>query len=210
MDKNTQQILRVQAELTKKHLEDRQFGCTIVENEEEALETIKKMMPNGCSCSVGGSQTLFETGVIDWLEHNDQIVYLDRYHTDDPHSVFRQAFSADVYLTSTNALTMDGKLVNVDGNGNRVAAMIYGPKKVIVLAGINKLVKDEDAAVERIKNIAAPANCVRLKKNSPCTQTGCCINCQSAERICAAKVTLERSMTKGRIHVILMMKEAGY
>lgn len=210
MDKNLTSILTVHAETAKKRLEERQFECTIVQDEKEALELIQSMIKAGDSVSVGGSQTLFETGVIDYLENNKEITYLDRYHTDDAHQVFRAAFSADVYLTSTNALTMDGKLVNVDGNGNRVAAMIYGPKKVIVLAGINKLVKDEEAAVERIKNIAAPANCVRLNKDTPCTKIGRCADCLSKGRICASHVTQDRSQTKGRIHVILMMQEAGY
>ncbi len=210
MDTNLKQILKTQAEIAKKHLEDRQFECTIVEDEKEALELIKTMVKPGCSVSVGGSVTLFETGVIDWLENNKEIEYLDRYHAEDPHEVFRKAFSADVYLTSTNALTMDGKLFNVDGNGNRVAAMIYGPKKVVVLTGINKLVKDEEAAIERVNTIAAPANCVRLNKDTPCTKVGRCVDCLSPSRICAAHVTLDRSQTKGRIHVIVMMKESGY
>ena len=210
MDNNMKSILKIHAEQTKKNLEDRQFECTIVEDEKEALELIKSMVKVNDVVSVGGSQTLFETGVIEWLENNQDITYLDRYHAQDPHQVFHSAFNADVYLTSTNALTMDGKLVNVDGNGNRVAAMIYGPKKVIVLTGINKLVKDEAAAVERIKTIAAPINCVRLNKQTPCTKTGHCMDCLSASRICASSVTQTRSQTKGRIHVILMMQEAGY
>ena len=124
--------------------------------------------------------------------------------------MFRKSFYADVYLTSTNALTLDGKLLNVDGNGNRVAAMIYGPKKVVVLTGINKLVKDEAAAIERIQMIAAPANCVRLNKDTPCTKVGNCVDCLNPKRICASHVKIDRSQTKDRIHVILMMKEAGY
>ena len=210
MDSNVKQIQRVQAEIAKKNLELRQFECSIAEDEKEALELIESIIKPNDVVSVGGSMTLFETGVIDWLENNSQIQYLDRYHTDDMHEVFRKSFFADVYLTSTNALTMDGKLLNVDGNGNRVAAMIYGPKKVIVLAGINKLVKDEEAALERIKSIAAPANCVRLNKDTPCTKTGGCMDCLSPQRICASHVKIDRSQTKGRIHVILMMKEAGY
>ncbi len=210
MDSNVKQIQRVQAEIAKKNFELRQFECSIVEDEKEALELIESLIKTNDVVSVGGSMTLFETGVIDWLENNQEIQYLDRYHTDDMHEVFRKAFFADVYLTSTNALTMDGKLLNVDGNGNRVAAMIYGPKKVIVLAGINKLVKDEESAVERIRSIAAPANCVRLNKDTPCTKAGSCVECLNPKRICASHVKIDRSQTKGRIHVILMMKEAGY
>lgn len=210
MDSNTKQIQRIQAETAKKNLELRQFQCSIVEDEKEALELIKTLVKPNDMVSVGGSMTLFETGVIDWLENNKEIEYLDRYHTDDPQEVFRKSFYADVYLTSTNALTLDGKLLNVDGNGNRVAAMIYGPKNVVVLTGINKLVKDEYAAIERIQTLAAPANCVRLNKDTPCTKVGSCVDCLNPKRICASHVKIDRSQTKGRIHVILMMKEAGY
>lgn len=210
MDKNTNQIKRIHAETVKKNLEKRQFQCSIVENEKEALELIKTLIQPNDTVSVGGSMTLFETGVIEWLENNQELHYLDRYHTDDVHDVFKHAFFSDVYLTSTNALTMDGKLVNVDNNGNRVACMIYGPKQVIVLCGINKLVKDEGEALHRIQHIAAPANCLRLNRRTPCTKTVSCMDCYSEDRICAAHVIQDRSQPKGRIHVILMMKEAGY
>ena len=210
MDRFTDAILRKHAETTKKHLEERHFGCTLVEDEKEALSLIQSMIKKGDTVSVGGSMTLFETGVIDYLEHNTEITYLDRYHTDDVHDVFRKAFSADVYITSTNALTMSGKLFNVDRNGNRVAAMIYGPKKVIVLTGINKIVKDDEAALKRIQTIASPANCLRLKQDTPCTKTGFCVDCRSDARLCASHVVQDYCHIKDRIHVIIMMKEAGY
>ena len=210
MDKFTDTITRIHAETTMKHLKERHFGCTIVEDEKEALALIQSMVKEGDTVSVGGSMTLFETGVIDYLEHNTEITYLDRYHTDDVHDVFRKAFSADVYITSTNALTMSGKLFNVDRNGNRVAAMIYGPKKVLVLAGINKIVKDDEAAIKRIQTIATPANCLRLKQDTPCTKTGFCVDCRSEARLCASHVVQDYCHIKDRIHVIIMMKEAGY
>ena len=201
MDRFTDAILRKHAETTKKHLEARHFGCTLVEDEKEALSLIQSMIKDGDTVSVGGSMTLFETGVVDYLEHNTQITYLDRYHTADVHDVFRKAFSADVYITSTNALTMSGKLFNVDRNGNRVAAMIYGPKKVIVLAGINKIVKDDEEAIQRIQTIASPANCLRLNQNTPCTKTGYCVDCRSEARLCASHVVQDYCHIKDRIHV---------
>ena len=124
--------------------------------------------------------------------------------------IFRKSFFSDTYLTSTNAITENGELYNVDGYGNRVAAMIYGPKSVIVVAGINKIVKDLDQAVERVKRIAAPANSIRLDKNTPCTKTGYCVDCKKDDRICCSYTVLGHQKQKNRIKVILVGESLGY
>ena len=155
--------------------------------------------------------TLKETGVIDFLR-NGSFNYLDRDGLSgaELEKCFRDAFSADVYFSSSNAITENGELYNVDGTGNRVAAMLFGPEKVIVIAGCNKLVKDLDAADERVKAVAAPANAIRLDRNTPCTKTGRCADCRSEGRICANKVVFTRQTTPGRITVILVAEELGY
>lgn len=115
-------------------LEDHQFQVDLFPTQKECLEYLKGLLKDQVSVSVGGSMTLFETGIIDFLENNQDIHYLDRYHSDHPHEIYHAALSCDYFLTSTNAVTMTGELYNVDGNGNRVAAMIYGPEHVLVIA----------------------------------------------------------------------------
>lgn len=154
--------------------------------------------------------TLEEMGVIAWLTGNPDYAFLDRYHTDDREKIFHESMNADVYLMSSNAVTLDGCLYNVDGTGNRVAALIYGPKKVYVLCGTNKLVNDVDSAVKRVKEIAAPANNVRLHKDNPCATLGSCMNCMRPTTICNQFVLTRRSGTPNRIHVILINESLGY
>ena len=157
--------------------------------------------------------TLFETGIIDYLKQKD-INFLNRYKEGitpaEVQEIYRNTFFADEFFVSSNAVTEQGELYNVDGNGNRVAAMIYGPKTVIVIVGINKIVKDLESAVNRIKAISAPANAKRLNKNTPCTKVGYCMDCSSGERICNDYVLIKRQNQKGRIKVIIVGKELGY
>ncbi|HHX59182.1 MAG TPA: LUD domain-containing protein [Epulopiscium sp.] len=127
----------------------------------------------------------------------------------DIKEIFRQSFLSDTYLTSSNAITEAGELYNVDGNGNRVAAMLYGPDQVIVVVGINKLVKNIDQAILRVEGIAAPANNKRLNKNNPCTTVGHCTDCKNEGRICNQYTVIRRG-AKGRITVIIVNKELGY
>lgn len=210
MDKNVLKIMEMKIERLKKACELANFECIVLDRKEELIPLLNEMIGSNQSCSVGGSETLFETGVISYLENRQDIVYLDRYHAENRDDIFKQTFSCDVYLTSTNALTLKAELYNVDGTGNRVAAMIYGPKRVFVIAGINKLVNDLDEAIERVKSIAAPANCARLNKENPCTQIGHCVDCRSATRICGASVTISHALKKGRMHIILIKEELGY
>jgi len=157
--------------------------------------------------------TLFETGIIDLLK-SGKYNYLDRnaegLTPEDRHAIFRQVFSSDVYISSTNALTENGELYNVDGTGNRVAAITYGPNKVIIIAGINKLVRDTDEAIKRNRQISAPANAVRLSKQTPCTIAGECKNCKSPDRICNSYVITGFQGDKNRMHVIIVGEALGY
>ena len=125
-------------------------------------------------------------------------------------AIFRQAFTCDTYLMSANAITENGELYNVDGNGNRVAALMFGPKSVIVIAGWNKIVPDLEAARQRVRQIAAPANTTRLNTQTPCKVLGSCQDCHSDSRICCDYTVLGQQRIKGRVKVILVGEELGY
>ena len=215
MDKNKYEIIRLKMERCAEALRKNNIYCECVENTEEALDVISTLIHPGDTVAVGGSMSLFEAGVIDMLR-NGTYNFLDRYESgltpSQVSDIYMQSFSADAYFMSSNAITEKGELYNVDGNGNRIAALIYGPKSVIVVAGYNKIVKDVDEAKKRVCEIAAPANAVRLKTDSPCTQTGRCVNCMSDSRICATAVITGHQMPrfKDRIKVILVGEELGY
>lgn len=213
MDNNINWVMEQKIKRVIENLEKNNMEAYYVPDEKAAIEKASEFLKEGDTISVGGSMTLFETGVIDFLK-SGKFNYLDRYKEGltpaDMKDIFRKSFSADAYFVSSNAVTENGELFNVDGTGNRVAAMIYGPDKVIVIVGINKIVKDVDEAVERRKEYAAPANAKRLNRNTPCTKVGYCMECSSPERICNDYVLIRKQGQKGRIKVIIVGKELGY
>lgn len=213
MDKSLQLVIEKRIEKTIKNLEKNNMKGYFVENEQEALEKIQDLMNKGEVVAVGGSMTLSEIGVIDLIRNGDY-EFLDRYaqglDEEGRHEIFRKSFFADSYLVSSNAITQQGELYNIDGTGNRVAAMLYGPKKVIVVVGINKLTVDLEEAIKRVKSIASPANNIRLEKTNPCTKTGYCSECTSPNRICNEYTVIKRQGVADRIHVIIVNKELGY
>ena len=181
------------------------------ENREELYRIIGELVKNDKLITSGGSMTLKDSGVIDFLLKNP--AYLDRSAGKTPEEVeeiMRKAFISDTFLASSNAITEDGELYNVDGKGNRVSAMIYGPKQVIIVAGVNKIVGNLTEAKERVEKIAAPKNTVRLSCETPCAKTGECMHCRSDARICCAYVTLAQQRVPDRIKVILVNEELGY
>lgn len=182
------------------------------ENAADALATAKRFLTPGCSISWGGSETLKEIGLLDDLFSSDYLLY-DRETAKTPNEsaiLYSKIVMADYYFMSSNAITIDGQLVNIDGKGNRVACLITGPKNVIVIAGMNKIVVDTDTAIDRIRNMATPPNVVRLSKKTPCAETGKCANCLVDDCICNQIVITRRSGTPGRIKVILVGEELGY
>lgn len=187
----------------------KRFGYSFVETKEDCLKLIHEMIHENDVVSVGGSVSLGECGILEYLENRKDITYLDRYHCEDPHKVFHDAFNADVYLTSSNAITKQGELYNVDATGNRVAAMIYGPKKVIVVLGKNKIVENLDEAIKQTE-IAAYKNNIRLKKDNPCIKVGHCVQCDSPTKLCRYYTVIESSQIEGRIHIILVNEDLGY
>lgn len=213
MDANVKKIFDVKLEKTKKALINNNMDARILDSVEALKEEIKAIIEDGASASVGGSQTLFECGIIDLLREMN-IQYDDRYKEgltrEEQVEVYRRAFLCDYYLSSSNAVTMNGELYNVDGNANRVAAITYGPKKVILVVGRNKIVSDIEEAKQRVKSIAAPANCIRLHKDNACTYAGECMDCASSTRICCTYVTHSYQLNKNRIIVLLVNEDFGY
>ncbi len=213
MDNNLKSVIEKKIKRTMENLEKNNMEAFYAEDASKAMDIVKGLVKEGETVSVGGSMTLFETGLIEYLK-SGKFNYLDRYAAgltpEGVKEVFRKTFFADTYFTSTNALTEDGELYNVDGTCNRVAAMLYGPDKVIVIAGVNKIVPDSDSAIERVRRTAAPANAIRLSRKTPCVSTGYCMDCSSPERICNSYVLIGRQPAKGRIKVIIVGSDLGY
>ena len=186
-----------------------------VETGDEARELALSLMPAGSSVSNGGGESLKEIGLIDAVKNGDYN-YIDR--SSDPEAM-RKAFFADFFLSSTNALTEDGMLYNVDGNANRVAALCYGPKEVIIIAGKNKIVKNLQEATDRVRSIAAPKNTKRLNCETYCKEKGHCViadgkeigyGCGSEQRICCSFLVSGMQRHKDRIKVIIVNEDLGY
>jgi len=213
MDKNVDFVIEKKVERTLANLEKNNMNGYFVQTEEDALNKIKELIEEKDVITVGGSMTLFETGVMDLLR-NGKYNFFDRFEEglteEQVTAVNKKSFLADAFFTSTNAITEAGELYNVDGRGNRVAAIIYGPDKVIVVAGVNKIVKDLEEAIMRNRELAAPANAKRLNRNTPCAKLGYCTDCKSPDRICNEYVITKRQSALGRIHVILINKNFGY
>lgn len=213
MDENSEKLLRMKENELVKAFERNNMTCLIVKNRDELMTYLKNRLVQKKKVAVGGSVTLNQLGVLDLLRTSD-VLFIDRYQEglsqEEREECFRKAFFADIFITSTNALTMDGCLYNVDGHGNRVAAMIYGPKEVFVIAGLNKICLDEQQAINHIKHCSAPCNAMRLKKKTPCTSTGVCMDCQSPERICSSYVKLGYQGEVNRIKVIIVEEHLGY
>ena len=212
MNENLKKSIMLRLGSVAEALRKNQMEAYVVESKEELQSKIAGLIDKNQTVYSGGSETLKEAGIIDMLT-NEGYDYYFRGRCDDdgnPLDVLRDAFYGDWFLTGTNAITLDGELYNVDGNGNRVAALTFGPKNVIVVAGYNKVVKDVVEAVERVRAIAAPANCIRLEKNTGCRVKGHCADCRSEDRICCAYTLHSFQRVPGRIKVFLLPEELGY
>lgn len=224
MDMNTKAILDKRIARTMKNLEKNNMQAHYVETKVAAVEKVKELLREGELIGVGGAQTLFECGIIDVLRTGNY-KFLDRYAQgitrEQLNQVFIESFSADSYICSANAITENGELYNVDGNSNRVAAICFGPKSVLIVAGCNKLVKNLEAAVSRVKTFAAPSNAARLSCGTYCNEKGECMalgrkdeemssGCSSPDRICCNYVVSAYQRHKHRIKVILVGEELGY
>lgn len=213
MDQNTDFVMEKRIEKTINNLEKNNMNGYFVQDEQEAIKKIKEILKKDDIVTVGGSMTLFEIGAIELLRNGDY-EFLDRYAPDlapeEIKEIFRKGFFADCYLTSSNAITEQGELYNIDGVGNRVASMLYGPDKVIVVVGRNKITADLEDAITRVDAISRPANNVRLNTKNPCVQSGFCSECTSSTRICNEYTLIKRQIKAGRIHVVIINKDFGY
>ncbi len=195
------------------HLHENNMAGYFVNNRNELLILLTNLIKEGQTVGCGDSVTLEETGVFNFLRTGNYIFY-DK-HTPNLSSaekrvLYLKNFSADTFITGTNAVTLDGKLFNIDGNGSRVAPMLYGPAQVIVVVGINKLTENVDSAIKRTRQIAAPHDAKRLGKSTPCTKLGKCIDCKHKQRICNDFVLITGQFIKNRIKVIIVDEPLGY
>ena len=158
---------------------------------------------------MGGGMSVHEIGLVKALIEGNYN-FIDRDAVEDKRAAMLAAYDADFYLMSANAMTEDGILVNIDGNSNRVSALAQGPRKVIVIAGMNKVCDDVDGAMKRARNVAAPINAQRFGLNTPCAKTGSCMNCKSPDTICCQFLITHFSRHPGRIHVILVNDNLGF
>lgn len=213
MNEHKRQAWKNQAQTMIQNLEKRNMEGYFAETKEEAVSLImERFLTPGTSVCFGGSMTLTESGLMDALRQSDCIVY-DRAAAKTPEEtrdMKANMINSDYFLMSTNAITIDGELINMDGFANRVSFLCYGPAHVIVLVGMNKVVSGVEDGVRRVRDMASPPNTVRLNKNTPCAKTGRCGDCYSEDCICSQLVITRRSSVKNRIKVILVAEELGY
>jgi hypothetical protein len=201
-----------QVERTIHALKKNNFEALFVPDAKAALEEVMRRIPDGATVGVGGSLTLNQIGLLDALgKRNIRLIWPFQQARNDEERIelVRKSFSSDIFLSSTNAVTEDGKLFNVDATGNRVGAMFIGPKSVIVISGVNKIVKDIEAAEKRVKEWTAPQNAKRLKRKTPCVETGVCADCSSPDRICNIYVTLAKRPSRTDVIIILVGEKLG-
>lgn len=204
---------KIQAESIIKNIEKRNMTAYYCEDIDACREKVLELIPEGSVISWGGSMSIHECGITKALKARGDCDVLDRmnYTTPEQQQEFAvKTFQSDYYLMSTNAITLDGELINIDGNGNRVASLIYGPKHVVVITGMNKVVPDVKQGFDRVRNVASPPNTIRLGKNTPCANTGKCGDCMSPDCICNQIVVTRRSREKERIIVILVNENLGF
>ena len=176
---------------------------------EEALKKALELIPKGSSIAMGGAMSAHEIGLVDALKAGDYD-FIDRDQAEDKRAAMLKSYDADIFLSSANAMTDDGILVNIDGNSNRVSMIAQGPKKVVFIVSMNKVCNDIDAAMKRARNVAAPINAQRFGLDTPCAKTGACMNCKSPDTICCQFLITRYSRHEGRIHVILVGENLGF
>ena len=192
-----------------KGLESRNMSGYYANNKEEALQKALELIPEGSSIAMGGAMSANEIGLVDALK-NGNYNFIDRDKAADKRAAMLAAYDADIFLSSANAMTDDGIMINIDGNANRVSAIAQGPKKVIFIVGMNKITNDVDSAMKRARNVAAPINAQRFGLSTPCTKTGACMDCKSPDTICCQILITRFSKHKDRIHVILVNENLGF
>ena len=197
------------AQTVIKGLKSRNMTGYYAASKEEALRIALDLIPEGSAVTMGGAMSAHEIGLVDELK-NGNYNFIDRDAYADKRAAMLAAYDADVFLSSANAITSDGVMVNIDGNSNRVSAIAQGPKKVVFIVGMNKVCGDIDGAIKRARNVAAPINAQRFGLSTPCSKTGACMNCKSPDTICCQILITRYSRHADRIHVILVNDSLGF
>ena len=192
-----------------KGLESRNMTGYYASSKEEALRLALEMIPEGSSVTMGGAMSAHEIGLVGKLKEGNYN-FIDRDAYEDKRAAMLMAYDADFFLSSANAITEDGVLINIDGNSNRVSAIAQGPKKVLFIVGMNKVCNDVDSAMKRARNVAAPINAQRFGLSTPCAKTGACMDCKSPDTICCQFLITRFSRHADRIHVILVNDSLGF
>ena len=208
MDINMQKRNEVLAQTVIKGLESRNMSGYYAADKEAAVKQALEFIPEGSSIAMGGCASAHEIGLIKVLEDGNYN-YINRDKL-SPREGLLAAYDADIFLSSANAITSDGVMVNIDGNSNRVSCIAQGPRKVVFIVGMNKVCSDLDAAMKRARNVAAPANAQRFEVKTPCKTTGKCFDCKSPDTICCQFLITRYSRHKNRIHVILVNDTLGF
>lgn len=198
---------------TIENLKKNQMNGYFAESQAVLEQLLKMLIPEGSTVGSGDSLTLEELGVFEWLR-NGKYTFLDKQNKgltrEEKRKLYLNNFSADIFMSSANAITQQGEIINIDGNGSRVAPMLYGPSKVVFVIGTNKVAPDLKSGLERARQIAAPLDAKRLGKETPCVKTGSCVNCKSKQRICNSFSVISHQFDAERIHVIIMDGSWGY
>lgn len=209
MDRNITKRNELLAKKVIAGLESRNMSGYWAADREEALKIALGLIPEGSTIGMGGAMSAAEIGLTDAVK-NGNYKFIDRDTFADKRAAMLLSYDADVFISGTNAMTEDGILVNIDGNANRVSAIAQGPKKLIIIAGMNKVCKDVDAAMKRARNVAAPINAQRFGLSTPCSKSGTCMDCKSPDTICCQFLITRYSRHTGRIHVILVNDNLGF
>ena len=209
MDANITKRNELLAQKVIKGLASRNMTGYYAATKEEALAQALEIIEPGATVTMGGGMSVHEIGLVKALQEGDYN-FIDRDQMEDKRAAMLAAYDADYFLASVNAMTEDGILVNIDGNSNRVSAIAQGPKKVLFIVGMNKVCSDQDGAMKRARNVAAPINAQRFGLRTPCAKTGACADCKSADTICCQFLITRYSRHEGRIHVILVNDNLGF
>ncbi|MBQ8087089.1 MAG: lactate utilization protein [Clostridia bacterium] len=209
MDQNVYQRNALLAQKVIKGLESRNMSGYYAPDRNSALQLALSLIPEGGTVTMGGGMSVHEIGLPQALKAGN-FHFIDRDAYEDKRAAMLAAYDADVFLSSANAITDDGIMINIDGNSNRVSAIAQGPRKVVFIVGLNKVCCDVDAAMKRARNVAAPSNAQRFNIVTPCKKTGSCLNCKSPDTICCQILITRYSRHKDRIHVILVNDNLGF
>ena len=209
VDQNIRKRNELLARRVLKGLESRQMTGYYAADKEEALRIALSIIPEGSSVTMGGAMSAHEIGLPQALDKGNYN-FIDRDRFEDRRAAMLAAYDADFFLSSANAMTQDGVIVNIDGNANRVSAIAQGPRHVLFIVGMNKICDDVDGAMKRARNVAAPINAQRFGLDTPCSKTGACMDCKSPDTICCQFLVTRYSKHPGRIHVILVNDSLGF